>query len=77
MITGGYTLDLYCRNGSVHEKETCKAPQTFKWAQSFSQYTGETYGEAKRQAQEDGWRFHRDGEVSCPWCAKRATTPPA
>lgn len=61
MIVGCYTMDLYC-DASDHKSV---ATRRGGW-----QYTGETAGECKRKAKADGWKFHRDGEVSCPECAK-------
>jgi len=70
MKVGGYTLDLYCDR----ELDKTKVDGTTIWRHNISwpaQFVGHTYYQCKRQAQKDGWVFHRDGTHSCPDCVKR------
>lgn len=62
MMTGCYTLDLYCVNNG-------EFPDGIHPFREFPhQYTGRTFSECKRRARIAGWRFRRDGEVVCPIC---------
>lgn len=71
MITGCYTLHLYCRHrwpdGSNYDARHYGDP---------AEYTGRTYAECKRSAMKQGWRFQRragtpgDDDVTCPICAR-------
>lgn len=58
MIVGCYSLDLYCRNESRHDSVRP------------AQFTGRTFAACKRDAIASGWRFHLDGDVSCPRCVR-------
>lgn len=60
MIVGCYTLDLYC------DVTYRKHPWDYRFPHQF---TGETFGECKKQAQRYGWIFHRNSTVTCPHCA--------
>lgn len=64
MIAACYSMDLYCR---FDECLPTMIPE-YRVA-SRSTFTGETWGDCKRQAQRDGWVFGRDGDVTCPTCA--------
>jgi hypothetical protein len=46
-----YTLDLYCDDPKHGERH----PNQFESLDA--QYTGETYGECKKQAKADGWKW--------------------
>jgi len=61
MIASCYSMDLYCRHW-----ENIKHPYNY----FPHQFTGETLSECKKQAIKKGWIFHKDGEVTCPLCAK-------
>lgn len=74
MIVGGYSLFLYCRSGSVGSHDGCKGPQSFVLGQSRHEFTGATEAQCKRAARKSGWTFHRDGDVSCPWCSGNRET---
>lgn len=70
MIAACYTMDLYCRN---IEKRKCRDPRSPGNALSCGdsnawEYTGQTYGECAKQARAAGWKFHRDHDVTCPYC---------
>lgn len=59
MIVGCYSMDLYCRNDFRHADGVRPA-----------QFTGRTFAACKRDAIGAGWRFHRDGDVTCPRCIR-------
>jgi hypothetical protein len=61
---GTYTLDCYCD----HENDQ------HSFREFPHQYQGQTEGECKREARQDGWRFHHGGTATCPKCMKRKKT---
>jgi hypothetical protein len=63
VITGGYSLDLYCDN-----EKSCKLRKKYSWASSTDQYIGETRQQCYDQARKDGWRLSRDRKAYCPLC---------
>ena len=65
MIAACYTMDLYCRFGECIPTDTPNYRVSTR-----GEFTGETWGECKRAAQKRGWIFSRDGDVTCPACAK-------
>lgn len=78
MIVGGYVLHLYCRNMDLRPgaDDTCKMPPDYdlRRAHHPAEYTHpETGSGARTLARLDGWRFTRDGDAECPWCAGRVT----
>lgn len=70
MIAGCYALDLYCRHQEAKFDNTHKLPGNLQWMSFPAQFTGQTEGECKKQARQRGWVFNKDGEVTCPKCAK-------
>ena len=62
MEVGCYVLDLYC---------DCENPCEHTHNEFPHQFTGATGGYAREQARDIGWRFHRDGTLSCPKCRIR------
>ena len=77
MITGGYRLDLYCRNnwlvesGSMQEKNAAYAIDTERHGKTkFQLFTGQSFSECKKAAIRRGWKFHSDDDVTCPMCVK-------
>lgn len=73
MIVGGYTLDLYCRNGRVSEGKGCKHPGERGMEAAVGQFTGQTEREARKAARAAGWRFSID-DVTCPYCMRAKTS---
>jgi hypothetical protein len=72
VIVGSYVMFLYCRHGTVGADDGCAGPDSFRFEQSKHEFTeSETASAARRVARRSGWVFHADGDVSCPWCAKR------
>ncbi len=55
---GCYDMSLYCRNGCQDGKEPYR-PAVFQ-----------TLGECRTDARKQGWVFNRDGDVTCPECAR-------
>lgn len=79
-VVACYTMDLYCRH-SLYSRKTVIAHKMRKALEAEiklhgleefpHQFTGETWGQCKRNAAKRGWIFHKDGEVTCPKCARR------
>ena len=63
MEAAGYTLDLYC-DFPMHNQLT-----PWKGMSLDAQYYGQTYGECKRQAKADGWKWTADDKNHCKTCA--------
>lgn len=65
-----YSMDLYCRYGAHGDNSK---PGNHSYGSEPEQFTGETYGECKRQAQALGWWFtslpDHTIEVVCPTCS--------
>jgi len=77
VIASGYSMDLYCRNVMATAKNQPKTAHHI-WidGKQFrgtgeATFLGETFKDCKKQAQEAGWVFGRDGDVTCPQCAKK------
>lgn len=66
MEAAGYTLDLYC-DFPMHSTLTEWKPSSLD-----AQYYGQTYGEVKRMAKADGWKWTKDGKNHCGICAEFA-----
>lgn len=64
----GYSIDLYCKWVNPHVPY-----HDFAGAHTF---TGETFGEAAREARANGWIIHRDRTATCPFCARWAKARP-
>ena len=62
MIVGCYVLDLYCDEKNDEHKH-----------QEFPhQYTGETGGQCREAARQEGWKLDlHEGRATCPKCTKR------
>jgi hypothetical protein len=79
-IASGYSMDLYCRNNWLAPRTALVEERNKAWHEDerrhgrtkSRQFTGETWGQCKRIAQKSGWVFNRDGEVTCPMCARAA-----
>ncbi len=71
MIAAYYTTDLYCRHAPQSDTPIVP-PDTYdeRHRNGPIQFTGETFGETKRKARQCGWRFDRDGDVTCQICVK-------
>lgn len=77
MIAGGYVLHLYCRYASQSEQSIAPAADTLS-GRAFdarhyggpAEFSAETGADARRMARRRGWRFGRDGDVTCPLCLK-------
>lgn len=67
MYDGSFVLNLYCDKFCVKQGEVYDKYGHFH-DEFPHQYVGWTWGLCKKQAQNDGWVFHRDGKVSCPKC---------
>jgi hypothetical protein len=75
MINGCYVLHLYCR--FAPESDQSLVPPT-KDNDGFDarhyggprEFIGETGPQARRAARRAGWKFGRDGDVTCPKCLK-------
>jgi hypothetical protein len=75
---GAYVLHLYCRYAP--ESDEAIAPPNPETSSGFeydarhnngpAEFTGNTLGSTRRSARRCGWRFNRDGEVTCPTCVK-------
>lgn len=66
-----YDMALYCDN------EDCKAPDADLYRLSRpTEFQGHTRGQCVTQARKYGWKFHRNGTVSCGYCNKRQLQPP-
>jgi len=74
MIASGYTMDLYCRHTHLPQASRWDGP-TPKGHHEYDEFPhqilGETFAGCKRHAAAQGWKFHRDGDVSCPRCNGR------
>jgi len=57
MMAACYSMDLYCDTKDNNPLHRLNFPH---------QFTGETFGECKRQAQKRGWVFKADGTHVCP-----------
>jgi len=68
MEIGGYTMDLYCRYSEV---DTDKIDTVHSLREFPHEFYGETRGVCAKEARERGWVFNRDGNVTCPKCAKK------
>lgn len=66
---GCYSLDLYCRHASAYPD------QLHAYDEFPHQFTAEHGSTCRREARKRGWIFHRDGEVTCPKCARRKKDP--
>jgi len=71
MEIGGYTMDLYCRYSEV---DTDKIDTVHSLREFPHEFYGETRGVCAKEARERGWVFNRDGNVTCPKCAKKKDT---
>lgn len=58
---GGYDMHLYCQNG-------CDGGEP-------DQYFEQTREQCRRKARNNGWTFHRDGEVTCSACSGKKPKP--
>jgi hypothetical protein len=72
MIAGCYVLHLYCRFApespqAIAKTGTFDARHYGTW---FESSDVDTRAQANRQARRRGWRFGRDGDVTCPICVK-------
>lgn len=70
MIAAGYSMDLYCRHKTAKGFQSTYDEHGHYYAEFPHQFQGESFGECKRQAQAKGWVFNRDGDVTCPKCAR-------
>ena len=67
MMVGGYTLDLYCdnRRDSYVEDMALHPHQRFP-----DQYVGNSLGECKRLARQEGWLISAKRQL-CPECRRK------
>jgi len=63
MEAAGYTLDLYCDAVGHNERDRARG----KYNSLDASYYGQTYGEVKRMARSDGWKWVGDKNL-CPYC---------
>lgn len=63
MEVGGYSMHLYCRHKD----------RAHPWRYLPHEFIAQTRGQCVRSARKRGWKFHRDGEVSCPLCNGKKT----
>ena len=70
MISSCYTMDLYCRHSAYTKTGMSYADEMklHSHAEFPHEFTGETFGQCKKQAQKRGWVFNKDGEITCPKC---------
>lgn len=61
MEAAGYTLDLYCDDPKHRERHP------FRVDSRDAQYYGQSYGECKRLAKADGWKW-LDNKNICKRC---------
>jgi hypothetical protein len=78
MIAGCYVLHLYCRFAPESPEALAPPDKTQLSGRAYDsrhnngalEFSGETLAETRRHARAAGWRFGRDGEVTCPTCLK-------
>lgn len=70
MIVGCYVLDLYCDTPDDSYKH--RGGGDFP-GPAVGQFTGETGGEARRNARAAGWKIDlRADKMTCPYCIRNA-----
>lgn len=74
MLTGYYTLRLYCErqpeSGYVFDGHDCPRAERMEWAE---EYTGRDAEECYEQARSHGWML--DVDRSRAWCPSCAASP--
>jgi len=70
-IIACYDMRLYCKNDN---KDFTNDISPDKYGHNWDDkgehiYTGSSREHCMKQARQNGWVFHRDGEVSCPKCS--------
>lgn len=73
MIVGGYTLELYCDNESVHPKGWLDAKSNQKAFGEFTADVANSYSKARKAAKKAGWVLRRDGTCVCPYCVHKSS----
>jgi hypothetical protein len=69
MIVSGHSMDLYCRKSGYSTNDEPKVGHPVGYLPHH--FVGNSFADCKRQARLVGWKFHRDGDVTCPLCQKR------
>lgn len=65
MEAAGYSLDLYCDDPKHWERHPGK------YQSLDEQYYGQTYGECKKQARADGWKWVKvAGQIDANVCGR-------
>lgn len=75
MINDCYYMDVYCRFSKAMFVLTDEDQQKELLIHKFDEFPhsaiGRTRGGCVKELRRRGWIFHRDGEVTCPKCAKK------
>jgi len=61
MEVGCYTLNLYC------DRKPCAVSDRYDLDKMW-EYTDEIGSVCRTAARKDGWIFHKNNTVSCPYC---------
>lgn len=72
MIAGAYSMHLYCRFAQSGDQAIAK-PHEYDARHAdepFEPNNVQTAAQARRVARRKGWRFDKDGDVTCPACVK-------